>query len=62
MTTDTIVDGIHKFREAYAKRFENDLKAICNNARKKQGQDGRKVIRANPNPAKTMRPDTEKSA
>ena len=41
MGIDTIIYGIHKFREEYAKRFNNDLKAICEDARNKQGHDGR---------------------
>ena len=48
MTTDTIIDDIHRIREEYAKRFDNDLKAICNDARSKQGHDGRKVVPAHP--------------
>ena len=50
MATDTIIDDIHKIREEYAKRFNNDLKAICNDARSKQGHDGRKVVPAHPKP------------
>jgi len=40
MATDTIIDDIHRIREEYAKHFNNDLKAICNDARSKQGHDG----------------------
>ena len=50
ITIDTIIDDIHRIREEYAKRFNNDLKAICNDARSKQGQDGRKVVPAHPKP------------
>lgn len=32
MSAETILDEIHKIREEYAKRFNNDLKAICNDA------------------------------
>ena len=53
MTTDTIIDDIHKVREEYAKRFNNDLKAICNDARSKQGYDGRKVVPAHPKPVQS---------
>ena len=50
MATDTIIDDIHRIREEYSKRFNNDLKAICNDARSKQGHDGRKVVPAHPKP------------
>jgi uncharacterized protein YeeX (DUF496 family) len=64
MTTDTIIDDIHRIREDYAKRFNDDLKAICNDARSKQGRDGRKVIPAQPKPVQTTgKPaDIQKSA
>lgn len=62
MSTDTIIDDIHKFREEYAKRFNNDLKAICNDARSKQGRDGREVFAGHPKPARNLSTDTRKSA
>jgi hypothetical protein len=64
MATDTIIDDIHKIREEYAKRFNNDLKAICNDARSKQGHDGREVVPAHPKPAQVigMSTDIQKSA
>ena len=48
MATDPIIEGIHKVREEYAKRFENDLRAICKDAQAKQGRGGRKVVQAMP--------------
>jgi len=51
MLNDTIIEDIHRFREEYAKRFNDDLKAICNDARSRQGDDGRRVVPANPKPA-----------
>lgn len=62
MAIDTIIDGIHKFREEYAKRFNNDLRAICEDARNKQGRDGREVIHAQPKPAQKPNVDNRKSA
>ncbi len=47
-TANPLIEEIHQFRQEYAHRFNNDLKAICNNARSKQGVDGRQVISANP--------------
>jgi len=62
MSTETIIDEIHKIREEYAKRFNNDLKAICNDARSKQGHDGREVVAGHPKPARNVSADTRKSA
>jgi hypothetical protein len=62
MTTDTIIDGIHKFREEYALRFDNDLKAICEDARNKQGHDGRQVIHGQPKPAQKFKVINRKTA
>jgi hypothetical protein len=58
MSTDTIIDDIHTFREEYAKRFNNDLKAICDDAWSKQGQGGREVVPAHPKPAKMLSANT----
>ncbi|MEN8220288.1 MAG: hypothetical protein ABFS56_28840 [Pseudomonadota bacterium] len=54
MTTSPILDEIHKIRLDYAERFGNDLHAICQDARQKQGRDGRQVIPANPKPASNL--------
>lgn len=62
MSTDSIIGDIHKFREEYAKRFNNDLKAICNDARSKQGHDGWKVVAAHPKSAQLLSTDNRKSA
>jgi hypothetical protein len=51
MQPDPVVESIHRIREEYAKRFGNDLHAICEDARAKQGKDGRKVVRLRPRPA-----------
>jgi hypothetical protein len=44
MWKDTIIEEIHQHRENYAKRFNYDLHAICQDIRKKQGLDGRRVV------------------
>jgi hypothetical protein len=51
MAPDPIVEEIHRVREEYAKRFGNDLREIAKDAQKRQGRDGRKVVRATPRPA-----------
>ena len=50
MVKDPIIKEIHQIRSAYAERFGNDLHAICEAARKKQGAGGRRVIPAKPKP------------
>ena len=48
MIQSYIIDEIHKIRQDYAKRFDNDLHAMCQDAMRKQGQKNRRVIPANP--------------
>ena len=36
MKSDPIVEEIHAIRDAIAKRFDNDLRAICDDARRRQ--------------------------
>jgi hypothetical protein len=48
MTPNPIIQEIHRTREEYSKRFGDDLKAICNDARNKQGRDGHRVVSASP--------------
>jgi hypothetical protein len=39
-----ILEEIYKIREEHAKAFNYDLKAVCNNLRKRQAASGRKII------------------
>ena len=48
MKPDPIVEEVHQTREAIAKRFNNDLAAICEDARKRQVAGGRKVVQRAP--------------
>jgi hypothetical protein len=43
MWKDEILEEIYKIREEHAKAFNYDLKAICNNLRKRQAESGRKI-------------------
>jgi hypothetical protein len=52
MWKDLIVEEILQYRDEYAKQFNYDLHAICQDIRKKQGQDGRRVISFRPKPVK----------
>ena len=44
MKPDPIVEEIHRIREEYAKRFNNDLHAICADLRARQAMSGRQVV------------------
>ena len=48
MWKDPIVEEIHKISEDIAKRFNCDVHAICEDARRRQGQDGRRVVPGSP--------------
>ena len=54
MWKDSIVEEIRKNRDEYAKKFNYDLHAICQDMRKKQGQAGRRVVSLNPRPIKRI--------
>ena len=51
MQKDFIVAEIRKYRDEYAKKFNYDLHKICQDIRKKQGKDGRRVVSLSPRPA-----------
>ncbi len=44
MWQDPIVEEIHRIRDEYAKKFDYDLHAICEDLRKKQSTSNIKVI------------------
>ncbi|MBK5969937.1 MULTISPECIES: hypothetical protein [Thiorhodovibrio] len=48
MATNSILNELHAIRREYAERFNQDLHAICDDARRKQGQNGRRVVAAAP--------------
>jgi len=50
MTRDPIVNEVRQFRDAYAKRFQYDLEAICRDIRAKQTQSGKTVVSLPPKP------------
>ena len=45
MNNDPIVEEVHKIREAYAEKFDNDLHKICEDARLRQQRENRKVVK-----------------
>lgn len=44
MWDDEILEEIYQIREAHAKSFNYDLKAICEDWRQKQAQSGRELV------------------
>jgi hypothetical protein len=44
MSRDPIVAEIRAIREAYAKRFNYDLDAICRDLKKQEKRSGRKTV------------------
>jgi hypothetical protein len=56
MQTNPLIEEIHNIRREYAERFGNDLHAICEDARQKQGRQGRRVVPASPKPAEHPEP------
>jgi len=48
MKPDPIVEEVHRTREAIAKRFNHNIAAICEDARRRQAASGRKVIQRPP--------------
>jgi len=52
MATDSIVAEVRQARDALAKRFNYDLRAIIEDARRRQAASGRKVVSFPPKPAR----------
>jgi hypothetical protein len=48
MWRDPIVQEIHRIRDEHARKFNYDLHAICEDARRKQAQSGHKVVSRQP--------------
>jgi hypothetical protein len=44
MWNDEILEEIHQIREAHARSFNYDMKAICDDWRKRQAQSGKKFV------------------
>ncbi len=60
MTTNPLIQEIHRTREEYSKRFGDDLKAICDDARNKQGSDGHRVVSASPKLVGPFTPEADR--
>jgi hypothetical protein len=51
---DPIVAEVRKAREAYAKKFNYDVKAMCSDLKKRQAQNTKKVISLPPKRIKPL--------
>lgn len=56
MDKDTIVAEVRQAREALAERFNHDLRAMIEDARKRQAIGGRRVVSFPPKPARKLTP------
>ena len=52
MKADPIVEEVHAVRDAIARKYNNDLSAICDDARKRQSQSSHRVVKLPPRKAK----------
>ncbi len=52
MATDSIIAEVRQARDALAKRFNYDLRAIIQDARERQAAGGRKVVSFPPRPVR----------
>ncbi|WP_462322290.1 hypothetical protein [Halochromatium sp.] len=59
MSTNPILAELHAIRHEYAERFNQDLHAICVDARRKQGQQGRLVVSPTPTSVVACRPQRD---
>lgn len=48
MAISPLVQEIHQAREAYALRYNNDLKALCDDARVRQASNGHEIALLSP--------------
>ena len=55
MWKDKIVEEIHKYRDDYAKKFNYDLHAICDDLRKKQSSLKNHSVTLHPKPVSYIR-------
>lgn len=59
MYDDPIVAEIRRLRDEYARRFNYDLEAICNDLREQQQRGDRRVVRRQPRRPSDLRATPE---
>jgi hypothetical protein len=57
MTEDPIVEEVHRIREAIAGRFNNDLQAIADDAKRRQAESARDTVALPPQRMASPAPD-----
>ncbi len=62
--TDPIVDEVRRLRDAHARQFNYDLKAICADLIARQARSGHRIVQFAPRPVanKPLVPDPHSSA
>ncbi len=56
MLNDPIIEEIHKYREEFSRKFNNDLKAMVEDLKKRQNTSGRKVVDLSQKPKAHKKP------
>jgi len=56
MKPDPIIEEIHSTRQSIAERFQGDLRAICEDTRRRQQASGRPTRRLPARPARPVTP------
>ncbi|HXU29975.1 MAG TPA: hypothetical protein VN851_05290 [Thermoanaerobaculia bacterium] len=56
MEPDEIMQEVRAIREAYAERFNFDIRALYLDAKAREGQDGRRVVMLEPRPLEPEEP------
>ena len=56
---DEIVDEVHRIRDAYAAKFDYDLKRIVEDVRRRQRESGRQYVKLPPKPPDLVRPKND---
>ena len=52
MTQDAIIQEIRRYRDAYAKKLDYDIKTMGRDIRNRQAQSDRKVVKRSPRPVR----------
>jgi hypothetical protein len=55
MQDDPIVDEIHRIRQAYAKRFGFDIRAMVADLRRKEQEHPDRLVSFNPKPVRALK-------
>lgn len=62
MWENEVLDEIRKYRDEHAKKFNYDIKAICEDIRRRQNASGRTIIKAPLKPPQHAKKNARKEA